>query len=59
VAPDTRVGDDPDVINLWTPSLDTDGKPNLGFMLAGFPAGTFLQSHADTSTSRYRVQARP
>ena len=47
VAPDTRVGDDPDVINLWAPSFAPDGKPNLGFMLAGFPPGTSLQSHAD------------
>jgi flavin reductase (DIM6/NTAB) family NADH-FMN oxidoreductase RutF len=47
VASDTRVGDDPDVINLWAPSFDADGKPNLGFMLAGFPPGTCLQSHAD------------
>ena len=41
VAPDTRVGDDPDVINLWAPSFDADGRPNLGFMLAGFPSGPF------------------
>jgi flavin reductase (DIM6/NTAB) family NADH-FMN oxidoreductase RutF len=47
VTSDTRVGDEPDVVNLWAPSFDADGKPGLGFMLAGFPAGTPLQSHAN------------
>lgn len=47
VTPDTRVGDQPDVVNLWAPSYDADGKPGLGFMLAGFPPGTSLQSHAE------------
>ncbi len=27
VTPDTRVGEEPDVVNLWAPSFDTDGKP--------------------------------
>ena len=47
VTPDTRVGEEPDVVNLWAPSFDADGKPGLGFMLAGFAQGTSLQSHAE------------
>jgi flavin reductase (DIM6/NTAB) family NADH-FMN oxidoreductase RutF len=47
VTPGTRVGDAPDVVNLWAPSFDTDGKPSLGFVLAGFPVGTPLRSHAE------------
>ena len=47
VSSDTRVGDVPDVVNLWAPSFDAEGKPSLGFMLAGFPPETSLQSHAD------------
>jgi flavin reductase (DIM6/NTAB) family NADH-FMN oxidoreductase RutF len=47
VTPDTRVGEEPDVVNLWAPSFDADGQPGLGFMLAGFAPGTSLQSHAE------------
>jgi hypothetical protein len=46
VTPETRVGDEPDVVNLWAPSFDADGKPGLGFMLAGFAQGSSLQSHS-------------
>lgn len=48
VTPDTLVGDTPNVVNLWAPSFDADGKPSLGFMLTGFPIGTPLLSHALT-----------
>jgi len=47
VTPDTRVGEEPDVVNLWAPSFDADGKPGLGFMFAGFAQGTSLKSHAE------------
>lgn len=46
VTPETRVGGEPDVVNLWASSFDAEGKPGLGFMLAGFAQGTSLQSHA-------------
>jgi hypothetical protein len=46
VTPETRVGGEPDVVNLWASSFDADGKPGLGFMLAGFAQETSLQSHA-------------
>ncbi|WP_428343109.1 flavin reductase [Mycobacterium sp.] len=47
VTPDVRVGDTPEIVNLWAPSFDTDGKPSLGFALAGFPIGTRLLSHIE------------
>ncbi len=47
VTPDARVGDAPDVVNLWAPSFDAAGKPGLGFALTGFPVDTPLLSHAD------------
>ncbi len=46
IAPDARVSDGPDA-TLWAPSFAPDGKPSLGFALAGLPTGTALLSHAD------------
>ena len=46
IAPETRISDRPNA-TLWAPSFAADGKPSLGFALAGLPSGTALLSHAD------------